>query len=173
MHGYTDKQDAMLSPLHCTVSGLFRGSFSRSALASHHHASCTGCASSSWATQTFPHLPPRLILLPLPPPVLSPCLQPTERQALRDPTITLPPYFKPPRANMRRSRGNLWTPIPLPRSSTAVRVPRPSRAYFERKRYERLMTFVDPMVHILFTFSATLGEGIGLVNHLIRPISYV
>ena len=30
---------------------------------------------------------------------------------------------------------------------------------------EKLMTWLDPMVHILFTFSATLGEGIGLVSH--------
>jgi hypothetical protein len=36
------------------------------------------------------------------------------------------------------------------------------------KRYEKLMAWLDPTVHILFTFSATLGEGIGLVSHVIR-----
>ena len=33
-----------------------------------------------------------------------------------------------------------------------------------------LMTWLDPMVHILFTFSATLGEGTGIVSHVILPI---
>jgi hypothetical protein len=31
---------------------------------------------------------------------------------------------------------------------------------------EKLMAWLDPIVHILFTFSATLGEGIGLVSGL-------
>ena len=30
-----------------------------------------------------------------------------------------------------------------------------------------LMAWLDPIVHILFTFSATLGEGIGIVCHII------
>jgi len=33
-----------------------------------------------------------------------------------------------------------------------------------RKGDERLMAWLDPMVHILFAFSGTLGEGIGLVS---------
>jgi hypothetical protein len=33
------------------------------------------------------------------------------------------------------------------------------------KGSERLMALLDPIVHSLFTFSATLGEGIGLVSH--------
>ncbi len=33
-----------------------------------------------------------------------------------------------------------------------------------RKGDERLIKWLDPMVHILFTFSATLGEGVGLVS---------
>ena len=32
---------------------------------------------------------------------------------------------------------------------------------------EKLMAVLDPTVHILFTFSATLGEGIGLVSPLV------
>ena len=32
---------------------------------------------------------------------------------------------------------------------------------------ERLMTWLDPTIHILLTFSDTLGEGIGLVSNLI------
>src|SRR5882757_954749 len=32
------------------------------------------------------------------------------------------------------------------------------------KRDEKLMAWLDPTIHILFTFSATLGEGIGLVS---------
>jgi hypothetical protein len=36
------------------------------------------------------------------------------------------------------------------------------------KSYEKLMAWLDPTVNILFTFSATLGEGIGLVSHAIR-----
>jgi hypothetical protein len=39
-----------------------------------------------------------------------------------------------------------------------------------RKGDERLMACLDPIVHILFTFSATLGEGIGLVSPL-NPFS--
>ena len=35
-----------------------------------------------------------------------------------------------------------------------------------RKGDEKLMAWLDPIVHILFTFSATLGEGIGLVSYL-------
>ena len=35
-----------------------------------------------------------------------------------------------------------------------------------RKADEKLMAWLDPIVHILFTFSATLGEGIGLVSYL-------
>jgi hypothetical protein len=34
-----------------------------------------------------------------------------------------------------------------------------------RKGDEKLLTWLDPMVHVLFSFSATLGEGIGLVSH--------
>jgi len=37
-----------------------------------------------------------------------------------------------------------------------------------RQADEKLMAWLDPMVHILFTFSATLGEGIGLVGRLIH-----
>ena len=33
-----------------------------------------------------------------------------------------------------------------------------------------LMAWLDPIVHILFTFSATLGEGIGIVSHLVLPV---
>jgi hypothetical protein len=43
-----------------------------------------------------------------------------------------------------------------------------------RKGDEKLMAWLDPIVHILFTFSATLGEGIGLVSsfiHLSRLLS--
>ena len=36
-----------------------------------------------------------------------------------------------------------------------------------RKGDEKLMAVLDPTVHILFTFSATLGDGIGLVSHLV------
>ena len=36
-----------------------------------------------------------------------------------------------------------------------------------RKGEEKLMAVLDPTVHILFTFSATLGEGIGLVSPLV------
>jgi hypothetical protein len=35
-----------------------------------------------------------------------------------------------------------------------------------RQGDERLMSWLDPTIHILFTFSATLGEGIGLVRDL-------
>jgi hypothetical protein len=31
---------------------------------------------------------------------------------------------------------------------------------------EKLMAWLDPIVHILFIFSATLGEGVGLVSGL-------
>jgi hypothetical protein len=33
-----------------------------------------------------------------------------------------------------------------------------------RKGDEKLMAWLDPIVHILFVFSGTLGEGIGLVS---------
>jgi hypothetical protein len=36
-----------------------------------------------------------------------------------------------------------------------------------RKGDEKMMAWLDPTIHILFTFSATLGEGIGLVYVLI------
>jgi hypothetical protein len=36
-----------------------------------------------------------------------------------------------------------------------------------RKGDEKLMAVLDPTVHILFAFSATLGEGIGLVSLLV------
>jgi hypothetical protein len=39
------------------------------------------------------------------------------------------------------------------------------------KADEKFMTWLDPIVHILFTFSTTLGEGIGLVSH--HPIHSV
>jgi len=35
---------------------------------------------------------------------------------------------------------------------------------------EKLMAWLDPTVNILFTFSATIGEGIGLVSHRALPI---
>jgi len=35
-----------------------------------------------------------------------------------------------------------------------------------QKGDQKLMAWLDPIVHILFTFSATLGEGIGLVSYL-------
>jgi hypothetical protein len=37
-----------------------------------------------------------------------------------------------------------------------------------REGDERLMAWLDPTIHILFTFSATLGEGIGLVSNLVH-----
>ena len=40
-----------------------------------------------------------------------------------------------------------------------------------RNTDQRLMTWLNPTVHILSTFSATLGEGIGLVSRLIHFIS--
>ena len=36
-----------------------------------------------------------------------------------------------------------------------------------REGDERLMTWLDPTIHILLTFSDTLGEGIGLVSNLV------
>ena len=39
-----------------------------------------------------------------------------------------------------------------------------------RKGDEKLMAWLDPTVNILFTFSATLGEAIGLVSHPVLPI---
>ena len=33
-----------------------------------------------------------------------------------------------------------------------------------------LMVWLGPIVHILFTFSATLGGGIGIVSHIILPV---
>jgi hypothetical protein len=32
----------------------------------------------------------------------------------------------------------------------------------------RLMAWLDPTIHVLFTFSATLGEGIGLVSNFVH-----
>ena len=37
-----------------------------------------------------------------------------------------------------------------------------------RKGDEKLMAWLDPTIHILFTFSDTLGEGINLVSNLVR-----
>jgi hypothetical protein len=39
-----------------------------------------------------------------------------------------------------------------------------------RERNERLMAWLDPTVHVIFTFSATLGEGIGQVSSLIHLV---
>ena len=39
-----------------------------------------------------------------------------------------------------------------------------------RKADEKLMAWLDPTVHIVFTLSATLGEGIGLVGYLIYSV---
>jgi hypothetical protein len=39
-----------------------------------------------------------------------------------------------------------------------------------RKHEEPLMAWLEPTVHILSTFSATLGEGIGLVSRFIHPL---
>ena len=38
------------------------------------------------------------------------------------------------------------------------------------KGSEKVTTWLDPIVHILFTFSETLGEGIGLVSTVVNPI---
>jgi len=40
-----------------------------------------------------------------------------------------------------------------------------------RKGDEKLMGWLDPTINILYTFSGTLGEGIGLVSNLIRLVS--
>jgi hypothetical protein len=40
-----------------------------------------------------------------------------------------------------------------------------------REGDEKLMAWLNPTVNILITFSATLGVGIGLVSHLIRPVA--
>ena len=37
-----------------------------------------------------------------------------------------------------------------------------------RRGDEKLMAWLDPTIHILFTFSDTLGEGINLVSNLVR-----
>ena len=39
-----------------------------------------------------------------------------------------------------------------------------------RESDEKLMKWLDPIVHLVFTFSKTLGEGIGLVCRFNRPI---
>ena len=39
-----------------------------------------------------------------------------------------------------------------------------------REGDEKLMTWSNPTVNVLFAFSATLGEGIGLVSRLIHSI---
>ena len=39
-----------------------------------------------------------------------------------------------------------------------------------RKGDEKLMTWLNPTVNILFAFSGTLGEGIGLVSRLIHSV---
>jgi len=39
-----------------------------------------------------------------------------------------------------------------------------------RKGDEKLMKWLDPIVHVVFTFSETLGEGIGLVRRFFRLI---
>ena len=39
-----------------------------------------------------------------------------------------------------------------------------------RKNDEKLMKWLDPIVHIVFTFSETLGEGMALVRRFIRLI---
>jgi hypothetical protein len=35
-----------------------------------------------------------------------------------------------------------------------------------------LMAWLDPIIHILFTFSATLAEGTGIVSHIILPVFF-
>ena len=40
-----------------------------------------------------------------------------------------------------------------------------------RRRDERLRTWLDPTVNVLFAFSATLGEGVGLVILKINTLS--
>ena len=42
-----------------------------------------------------------------------------------------------------------------------------------RKRDDKLMAWLDPMVNILFTFSATLGEGISLVSPVVYSIRFL
>ncbi len=37
-----------------------------------------------------------------------------------------------------------------------------------RKGDDKLMTWLNPIVHILFIFSGTIGEGIGLVSRLVH-----
>jgi hypothetical protein len=39
-----------------------------------------------------------------------------------------------------------------------------------RKGDEQLMAWLEPIVHILFTFSGTLGEGIGLVSTFVHSL---
>ena len=40
-----------------------------------------------------------------------------------------------------------------------------------RKGDDKLMAFLTPIVNILFTFSETLGEGVGLVS--LHPVQYI
>jgi hypothetical protein len=40
-----------------------------------------------------------------------------------------------------------------------------------RNNNEKLMRWLDPIVHILFTFSTTLGDGVGVVSHLMHSVS--
>jgi hypothetical protein len=40
-----------------------------------------------------------------------------------------------------------------------------------RKRDDKLMTLLTPIVNILFTFSETLGEGVGLVS--LHSVQYI
>jgi len=35
---------------------------------------------------------------------------------------------------------------------------------------EKLMKWLRPIVHVLFTFSGTIGEGVGIVSHRFRPV---
>ena len=106
-------------------------------------------------------------------PLLSQCLPPIKHQAR--PPINFTAIFSVASTEYQSLTGKRLNTHPLAAQHTPEAIANLLRVQAQafvqfRQGNENLMAWLDPIVHILFTFSASLGEGIGLVSPLIHCV---
>jgi hypothetical protein len=107
-------------------------------------------------------------------PFLSPCLAQTIKYLALWPVSSL----QYPLLLRTSGRGRGLDTHPLAAQLHTYQNPEAISNFFERKRrisvnlvktMRELMSWLDPTIHVLFMFSSTLGEGIGLVSNSSFP----
>lgn len=115
-----------------------------------------------------------------PPPSLTAIPMSTHNQTPNAPTSNFTPIFQTACDEYKRITGHDLATHPFATELDHCNSPdgilhvlgKQSQAFTRsRRRNEKLLAWLSPIVYVLFTFSATLGEGIGLVS--ISPLCVI